>query len=56
LTNLLKKDSFKWSDIAEQAFAALKVALTTALVLAIPNFVEPFVLETSASGSWIRVV
>jgi len=46
----LKKDSFKWSDIIEQAFAALKVALTTTLVLAIPNFVEPFILETSASS------
>ena len=42
LIDLLKKDSFKWSASTEQAFAALKIALTTAPVLTIPNFSVPF--------------
>ncbi|WVZ05912.1 hypothetical protein V8G54_019258 [Vigna mungo] len=56
LTDLLKKEAFKWTDTTEQAFTALKTALTTTPVLAIPNFLEPFVLETDASGSGIGAV
>jgi len=56
LTDLLKKDSFQRNDTADQAMTTLKFALTTALVLALPNFAEPFILETDASGSGIGAV
>ena len=51
LLRLLKKDApFIWRDEQEHAFNALKTALTTAPVLAFPNFQEPFILVTDASG------
>ena len=50
LTYLLKKDNFSWSISAE------KQAITLALVLPLPNFSQPFVLETDASGLGVDAV
>jgi hypothetical protein len=50
LYNLLRKGvTYEWTDAQEEAFEALKHALTTAPVLAYPDFDRPFVLHTDAS-------
>ncbi|WVZ93296.1 LOW QUALITY PROTEIN: hypothetical protein U9M48_039290 [Paspalum notatum var. saurae] len=50
------KTAFNWSDQADQAFTKLKSALTTTLVLALPNFQLPFAVETDACGEGIGAV
>ncbi|XP_070048821.1 uncharacterized protein [Nicotiana tomentosiformis] len=48
LTDLLKKDCFKWTNEATHAFEELKRVLTTTPVLPLPNFDIPFIVETNA--------
>nr|KYP74690.1 Retrovirus-related Pol polyprotein from transposon 297 family [Cajanus cajan] len=57
LTCILKKDTeFRWNDETETAFARLKEALTSAPVLALLEFGQPFTIETDASRVGIDVV
>jgi Reverse transcriptase (RNA-dependent DNA polymerase)/RNase H-like domain found in reverse transcriptase len=56
ITELLKKNSFEWNLEANQAFEKLKVLLTQAPVLALPNFDKMFELDCDASRVGIRAV
>ncbi|GJV84972.1 transposon ty3-G gag-pol polyprotein [Tanacetum coccineum] len=56
LHKLVGKGSFVWDDITEAAFQSLKVALTTAPTLALPDWSHPFTVECDASGVGIGAV
>lgn len=56
LTNLLRLKHFEWTSQAQQAFDYLKTAMTTTLVLALPNFKAPFTVETDACGDGLGAV
>ena len=57
LTNLLKKGTlFVWTSEHDSAFATLKSFLSTAPVLALPDFAIPFAIETDACDSGVGAV
>ena len=56
LTQLLRKESFRWTEEASAAFYALKNALSTAPVLQLPDFNADFVVNCDASGTGFGAV
>ena len=51
-----KTAAYVWTPLCQQAFDKLKELLTTSPVLAFPNFSQPFLLETDASGKGVGAV
>ena len=51
-----KNRTFVWSEECDEAFSKRKVCLTTAPILAHPDFTKPFILDTDASGTAIGAV
>ena len=56
LTAILRLKHFAWNPTAQAAFDDLKVAMTRTLVLVLPNFQEPFTVETDACQDGIGAV
>lgn len=57
LTNLLKKDiNFKWSEREQESFNILRDALCQEPILQYPDFTQPFLLTTDASGTAIGAI
>jgi hypothetical protein len=52
----LKKENFQWGPSQQEAFDKLKVIMSTPPVLSLPNFLEPFTLETDACATGLGVV
>ncbi|PKU62072.1 RNA-directed DNA polymerase [Dendrobium catenatum] len=56
LTDCLKAKQFVWTESQNDSFLAVKRALSTAPVLALPDFEKPFVVETDASLTGVGAV
>ncbi|KAI0495627.1 hypothetical protein KFK09_021930 [Dendrobium nobile] len=56
ITDCLKMKQFHWSEEQDRSFEEIKQALSTAPVLALPNFNKPFHVDTDASSICIGVV
>jgi hypothetical protein len=52
----MKAGKFSWSEVATEAFGLIKLKLTMAPLLVLPNFEVPFELHCDASKVGIRVV
>jgi hypothetical protein len=53
---LTKKGAFKWSEEAQLTFEKMKKVMSTCLVLSLPDFSQPFILECDALGLGIGAV
>ena len=57
LTNLTSKDKeWSWGDKEQKAFETLREAVTTAPIVAYPDFDKPFWIKTDASGGSVGYV
>jgi hypothetical protein len=53
---LTRKGAFEWSDEAQSTFDKMKKVMSTFLVLSLPDFSQPFILECDASGEGVGAV
>ena len=56
LTDLTKKDAFKWNEEAENSFQKMKEVMSSCPILALPDFSKPFVVECDASCGGVGAV
>ena len=56
VTNCMKASRFQWTKEVEDVFQLIKVRLTTAPILVLPDFANPFELHCDASKVGIGVV
>ena len=56
LTDLTKKDAFKWNEEAENSFQKMKEVMSSCHILALPDFSKPLVVECDASSGGVGVV
>ena len=55
-TTLLKRNDFTWTYVVECPFDKLKQAMCTIPVLAMPDFPNPFTIESDACDNGLGVV
>ena len=55
LTDLTKKDQFKWIEATKSSFQHMKKVMTSNLVQAFLDFSQPFIIEREASSFGIGV-
>ena len=56
LIELLKKENFHWDETTQKALEKLKEVMSTAPVLAMPNYSLSFTLEVDANGYRIGAI
>jgi hypothetical protein len=56
LIDLTRKGAFEWNDEAQSTFEKMKKVMSTCLVLSLPDFSQPFILECDASGEGVGAV
>lgn len=56
LADCMKANKFQWTPEAEHTFELIKQCLTSAPVLALPDFSKPFALHSDASKLGIGIV